>query len=96
MIMATFRPSDRLIDQTAKSHKPIRINGSRANAVLLAAEDWHAIQKTPFLLAVPGMRESIKEGIAQPLEEGTEYPDWTSHGPRSNTRTTRSQQAKLG
>jgi antitoxin YefM len=57
----------RLIDETAESHQPIIISGKRSNAVLLAAEDWSAIQETLFLLAVPGMRESIKEGMAEPL-----------------------------
>lgn len=57
----------RLIDQTAESHKPIVISGKRSSAVLLSAEDWNAIQETLYLLAVPGMRESIKSGMAKPL-----------------------------
>lgn len=31
-------------------------------------EDWSAIQETLYLLAIPGMRESIKDAMAQPLE----------------------------
>jgi antitoxin YefM len=57
----------RLIDQTAESHKPVVISGKRSSAVLLSAEDWNAIQETLYLLAVPGMRESIKTGMAEPL-----------------------------
>ncbi|MBK6717550.1 MAG: type II toxin-antitoxin system Phd/YefM family antitoxin [Burkholderiales bacterium] len=59
---------DRLIDQTAESHQPIHIAGTRSGAVLLSEEDWQAIQETLHLLAVPGMRESIKTGMAEPLE----------------------------
>lgn len=66
----------RLIDQAAESHQPIHIAGKRTSAVLLAAEDWAAIQETLFLLSVPGMRESIKEGMAEPLAEGSEELDW--------------------
>ncbi len=62
----------RLIDETAESHEPIVISGKRTNAVLLAADDWSAIQETLFLLAVPGMRESIKEGMAEPLDQRTQ------------------------
>jgi prevent-host-death family protein len=40
----------KLIDQAAESHEPIRINGKRNNAVLLAESDWSAIQETLFLL----------------------------------------------
>jgi prevent-host-death family protein len=49
----------RIIDQAAESHQPIAITGKRANAVLLTAEDWSAIQETLYLLGVPEMRESI-------------------------------------
>lgn len=66
----------RLIDQTAESHEPIIISGKRKNAVLLSADDWSAIQETLYLLAVPGMRESIKAGMSEPLTEGSKELDW--------------------
>lgn len=59
----------RLIDETAESHQPIVITGKRNKAVLVSEEDWGAIQETLFLLSVPGMRESIREGIDTPVEE---------------------------
>lgn len=66
----------RLIDQAAESHQPILISGKRASAVLIAEEDWQAIQETLHLLSIPGMRESIKEGMAEPLAESTAELDW--------------------
>ena len=66
----------RLMDQTAESHQPITIAGKRHDAVLLSAEDWNAIQETLHLLAVPGMRESIKEGMAEPIYQCTKELDW--------------------
>lgn len=66
----------RLIDQTAESHEPVYISGKRRGAVLISEEDWKAIQETLFLLSVPGMRESIKEGMAELLEESTKELDW--------------------
>ena len=57
----------RLIDQTAETHKPVMISGKRSNAVLISEEDWCAIQETLYLLSIPGMRESIKESMAEPL-----------------------------
>ena len=59
----------RLIDLAAESHQPIHIAGKRRSAVLVAAEDWQAIQETLHLLSIPGMRESIMEAKAEPLEE---------------------------
>ena len=35
----------------------------RSNAVLVGEEDWNAIQETLYLLSIPGMRESIREGL---------------------------------
>lgn len=66
----------RLMDQAAESHRPILISGKRTNAVLVAEEDWNAIQETLFLLSVPGMRESIKVGMAEPVESCATELDW--------------------
>lgn len=65
-----------LIDEVSTSHQPIVITGKRGNAVLLAEEDWNAISETLNLLAVPGMRESIREGIEAGLEECDQELDW--------------------
>ena len=66
----------RLMDQAAESHQPITIAGKRHDAVLVSAEDWQAIQETLFLLAVPGMRESIKEGMVEPIDAYAKGLDW--------------------
>jgi PHD/YefM family antitoxin component YafN of YafNO toxin-antitoxin module len=66
----------RLIDETAASHEPIVIAGKRNNAILIAEDDWTAIQETLFLLSVPGMRESIREGLSTPIEECDTELNW--------------------
>ncbi|WP_234192507.1 MULTISPECIES: type II toxin-antitoxin system Phd/YefM family antitoxin [Pseudacidovorax] len=66
----------RLIDEAAEFHRPIHIAGKRTSAVLVSAEDWQSIQETLYLLSVPGMRESIKEGMAEPLSESSRELDW--------------------
>jgi PHD/YefM family antitoxin component YafN of YafNO toxin-antitoxin module len=66
----------RLIDQAAEFHQPIHIAGKRRSAVLDSAEDGQSIQETLFLLSVPGMRESIREGMAEPLGESAKDLDW--------------------
>ncbi len=66
----------RLIDETAQSHQPIAISGKRSGAVLVSADDWSAIQETLYLLAVPGMRESIKKGMAEPLAKSAKALKW--------------------
>ncbi|MDP2787319.1 MAG: type II toxin-antitoxin system Phd/YefM family antitoxin [Pseudomonadota bacterium] len=66
----------RLIDETALTHEPVVITGKRNNAILISQEDWTAIQETIYLLSVPGMRESIREGINTPPEKCSEELDW--------------------
>ncbi|KXJ46756.1 prevent-host-death family protein [Marinobacter salarius] len=66
----------RLIDETAESHQPIVIMGKRNKAVLVSEEDWSAIQESLCLLSVPGMRESIREGIDNSVDECDEELDW--------------------
>jgi antitoxin YefM len=65
-----------LIDEVGQSHEPVQINGKRGNAVLLSEEDWRAIQETLHLVSIPGMRESILEGMATDVAELSPDPGW--------------------
>jgi antitoxin YefM len=65
-----------LVDNVAISHEPVLITGKRANAVLVSEDDWRAIQETLYLLAIPGMRESILEGMQTPIDECSEEVEW--------------------
>lgn len=65
-----------LIDEVTDTHQPIVITGKRGNAVLVSEEDWNAISETLHLLSVPGMRESIKEGLSQDLSDSSKELDW--------------------
>ena len=66
----------RLLDEVAASREPVLIAGKRAKAVLVPEEDWRAIQETLYLLSVPGMRESIREGMATPVSECAAELKW--------------------
>ncbi|MDJ0675289.1 MAG: type II toxin-antitoxin system Phd/YefM family antitoxin [Calothrix sp. MO_167.B42] len=66
----------KLIDQVAQEGKPVMIQGEYGNAILLAEKDWCAIQETLYLLSIPGLGESIKEGLATPIAEWDEELDW--------------------
>jgi antitoxin YefM len=66
----------RLIDEAALSHEPLFISGKRGNAVLLAEADWRSIQETIYLLSVPGMRESIIDGLKTPVSKCAKKIAW--------------------
>jgi prevent-host-death family protein len=59
----------RLIDEAATSHKPIVVTGKYNSAVLISEDDWRSIQETLYLLSIPGMHDSIRNGLATPIEE---------------------------
>jgi prevent-host-death family protein len=66
----------RLIDQAAASHQPITIAGKNSSAVLVSSEDWSAIQETLHLLSIPGMRESIRKAMDEPLDSSARHLKW--------------------
>lgn len=66
----------RLIDQASETHQPVLISGKRTNAVLISEDDWSAIQETLHLLAIPGMRDSIKDAMAEPLDGSKRVLNW--------------------
>jgi prevent-host-death family protein len=68
----------RLLDELAASHVPllITVTAKRGNAVLLSKADWNVIQETLHLPSIPGMRESIREGMDTSAEECDWDLDW--------------------
>jgi antitoxin YefM len=66
----------KLIDQVQESHEPIHITGKRGSGVLISEEDFAAIQETLYLQSVPGMSESIIEGMKTDAKECSEEMDW--------------------
>ncbi|MCP4295748.1 MAG: type II toxin-antitoxin system Phd/YefM family antitoxin [Proteobacteria bacterium] len=66
----------RLLDEVSETHIPAIITGKRSNGILVSEEDWNSIQETLFLLSVPGMRESIKDGMETPIENCSAELDW--------------------
>jgi prevent-host-death family protein len=66
----------KLVDEARESSEPILITGKRGNAVLVSEDDWRSIQETLHLLSIPGMRESIRAGMNEPIEECAEEPGW--------------------
>ncbi|MYE84398.1 MAG: type II toxin-antitoxin system Phd/YefM family antitoxin [Gammaproteobacteria bacterium] len=64
------------LDRLMESHEPIVITGKRTRAVLVSEADWKAMRETLFLLSIPGMRESIREGMETPVEHCSDALDW--------------------
>ncbi len=65
-----------LVQKVNLTHEPVEITGKDLNAVLIGEEDWKSIQETLFLTSIPGMRESIIEGMNTPTEELSDELSW--------------------
>ena len=66
----------KLIDDTTVNHQSVVITGKRGNAVLLAEDDWNAINETLHLLSVPRMLESILEGVQESIDGAATQLNW--------------------
>ncbi|MDB4251141.1 type II toxin-antitoxin system Phd/YefM family antitoxin [Amylibacter sp.] len=66
----------KLIDDMKVNHEPLVIMGKRGNAILMAEDDWNGINETLHLLSVPGMRESILEGMQESIDSAATELNW--------------------
>ncbi|OGG95294.1 MAG: antitoxin [Candidatus Lambdaproteobacteria bacterium RIFOXYD2_FULL_50_16] len=67
---------ERLVQLVTEAHEPALLTGKEGNAVLISEEDWRSIQETLHLHTIPGMVQSIKEGMKTPLEDCDSELDW--------------------
>lgn len=57
-----------LIQDVNTTSSPITITNAKGkNAVLIAENDWHAIEESLYLNSIPGMADSILAGGCTPL-----------------------------
>lgn len=59
----------KLLEQVNQESKPCIITSRKGDGVLISKDDWENIQETLYLQSIPGMQQSIIEGIATPLSE---------------------------
>lgn len=65
----------RLIANLQGGEGPVLITGKKGNAVLVSEEDWRAIEETLYLTSIPGMTESIKRGLKEPVSRSAKKID---------------------
>ena len=66
----------RIVESVNESHEPIHITGKKNSAVLVGEDDWKSIEETLYLSSIPGMRESIIDGMKTPIEKLESDLDW--------------------
>ncbi len=66
----------RIVESVNETHEPMVTTGKRGNAILVGEEDWRSISETLYLTSIPGMRDSILQGMDEALSEASEELDW--------------------
>jgi antitoxin YefM len=66
----------KLVEQVVDSHEPVHITGKNGTAVIISEEDWKNIEETLYLTSIPGMRDSIIEGLKADIDECSEEIEW--------------------
>lgn len=63
------------LDGVVESNDVVTVTTKNGNAVLMSEQDYNSLMETLFLYRVPGMKESILEGMNTPTEKCREF-DW--------------------
>ena len=58
-----------LLEQTIKYNEPINISTKNVNAIVLSEEDYKSLMETLYISSVPNLKETIIDGMREPLEE---------------------------
>ena len=51
----------------------INVNTKEGNVIMLSEEEYNGIMETLYLCSIPGMKESIVEGMKTPVSECEEF-----------------------
>ena len=58
-----------LFEKITRTKKPVKIRDKKNAYVLLSDEEWRGMQETNYLKSIPGVWESIVEGMNAPDSE---------------------------
>ena len=67
---------EQVLDDVLVSGGPIKIVKDTGNAILVSEEIWRGLTETLSLMAIPGMRDSIRSGMRQPIADTATGLDW--------------------
>ena len=59
----------KLASSCLKYNNVVNINTKEGNVIMLSEEDYNSLIESLYLAGIPGMYESIVEGVNTPIEE---------------------------
>lgn len=66
----------RLTKEVATSHEPFQLSTKYGGIILIAQEDWEALQETLYIDSIPGLSDSIIKGMNTPISECKDSLTW--------------------
>ena len=70
----TFRKNVyKYLDSAIIDSDTVFVTTKSGNAVIMSEDDYKSLMETLYLYSIPGMKESIEEGINTPIEECREF-----------------------
>jgi PHD/YefM family antitoxin component YafN of YafNO toxin-antitoxin module len=60
---------EQIFEDVLVSGEPVETQKETGNAILVSEEVWHGMVETLNLLSTPGMRESIRSGMREPIAD---------------------------
>ena len=67
---------EQIFEDALLGGEPVKILNDKGNAILVSEEVWRGMIETLNLVSMPGMRESIRSGMREPITHTTTALDW--------------------
>ena len=67
---------EQIFEDVLMSGEPVKILKEMGNAILVSQEIWRGMTETLNLMSIPGVRESIRSGMREPIAETATGLDW--------------------
>jgi len=67
---------DTILEEAQNSYEPFVIVGEKHSAALISKERRRSIEETLYLTSIPGMKESIIDGMNEKIDDCAASVEW--------------------
>jgi len=67
---------EQIFEDVLVSGEPVEILKETGNAILVSEEVWRGMIETLNLVSIPGMRETMRSGMREPITDTKTVLDW--------------------
>ena len=67
---------DQIFEDVLMTGEPVQILKETGSAILVSEEVWRGMTETLHLVSIPGVRETIRSGMREPIADTKTGLDW--------------------